>query len=69
MARRKILAPKSLGEVLHELGHLYRDSRRGLIDPADASRLTTVLNAIRSALEAHDLEDRIKALEERKHGT
>jgi len=65
MARRKIIAPKNVGEVITELGVLYRDCRGGRVDTLDGSRLSGILTAIRQTLEATDLENRIRELEKR----
>jgi len=65
LARRKVLRPKNVGEVISELGVLYRDARMRRIDTLDASRLATILTAIRQSLEASDLETRIRELEKR----
>jgi hypothetical protein len=63
MPRRKIVAPKKIGEVVSELGSLYRDCRNGRTDTLDGSRMASILTAIRQALETSDLEDRIRELE------
>jgi len=65
LARRKVLTPKSVGDVLTELGTLYRDARQGRTDTLDASRLAAILTAIRQTVEASDLETRLRELERR----
>jgi hypothetical protein len=53
----------TLGEVAAELGRLYRQARRGGVPTADASRLATILSALRECLKASDMEQRINELE------
>jgi cell division protein ZapA (FtsZ GTPase activity inhibitor) len=52
----------TVGQVAGELGRLYRQARRGL-PVADASRLATILAAMRTCLEASELERRIADME------
>ncbi|MBI77773.1 MAG: hypothetical protein CMM53_08365 [Rhodospirillaceae bacterium] len=63
MPRRKILAPRTVGEVLTELGGVYRDARKGRLDTLDASRLSAILNILRQTLESSELEERLCHLE------
>lgn len=63
MPRRKIRAPKTVGEVLTELGAVYRDARQGKLDTLDASRLCAILNILRQTLESSELEARLCHLE------
>lgn len=63
MPRRKILAPGTVGEVLTELGAVYRDARKGRLDTLDASRLSAILNILRQTLESSELEERLCHLE------
>lgn len=69
MAKRKADRPlrvarlRTVGEVVAELGRIYRAARRGEISPADGCRLTMMLREIRAALESADLERRVEALE------
>ena len=65
MARRKILAAKNVGEVITELGVLYRDCRGGRVDTLDGSRLASILSALRMTIEAGDIEARVLELEKR----
>ena len=64
MPKRKILAPENVGQVITELGVLYRDCRSGRVDTLDGSRLASILTAIRQAIEASDIEVRLRQLEE-----
>ncbi len=53
----------TVGQVASELGRLYRQARRGDVAVADASRLATILAAMRQCLEASELERRITEME------
>jgi hypothetical protein len=53
----------TVGQVAGELGRLYRQARRGDVAVADASRLATILAAMRQCLEASELERRIGEME------
>jgi hypothetical protein len=53
----------TVGQVASELGRLYRQARRGDVAVADASRLATILAAMRTCLEASELERRIAEME------
>jgi hypothetical protein len=53
----------TVGQVAGELGRLYRQARRGDVAVADASRLATILAAMRQCLEASELERRITEME------
>jgi hypothetical protein len=53
----------TVGQVAAELGRLYRQARRGDVAVADASRLATILAAMRQCLEASEIESRIAAME------
>jgi hypothetical protein len=53
----------SVGQVAAELGRLYRQARRGDVAVTDASRLATILAAMRQCLEASELERRIGDME------
>lgn len=55
----------SIGRVASELGHLYRQARRGEIETLDASRCATILGEVRKCLEIAAVEDRLRVLEER----
>jgi hypothetical protein len=53
----------TVGQVAAELGRLYRQARRGEVPVTDASRLATILTAMRQCLEASELERRITEME------
>jgi hypothetical protein len=53
----------TVGQVAAELGRLYRQARRGDVAVADASRLATILAAMRQCLEASEVESRIAEME------
>jgi hypothetical protein len=53
----------TVGQVAAELGRLYRHARWGEIPVGDASRLATILAAMRQCLEASELERRIAEIE------
>jgi hypothetical protein len=53
----------TVGQVAGELGRLYRQARRGDVAVSDASRLATILAAMRTCLEASELERRIADME------
>ena len=53
----------TVGQVAAELGRLYRQARRGDVAVADASRLATILAAMRQCLEASEVERRIAEME------
>ena len=46
------------------MGHLFYDARTGTLDTLDASRLASILTALRQAIETQDLEERLARLEE-----
>ena len=52
---RRIGRLTTVGQVAAELGRLYRQARRGDVAVADASRLATILAAMRQCLEASEL--------------
>jgi len=53
----------SIGAVASELAALYRRTRRGEVEVADASRLASVLSILRQCLEAGDVEQRLRVME------
>ena len=53
----------SAAGVLSELQRIYRDARRGEIEPSLAGRLTAILKEARAAIEIADLAKRLEALE------
>ena len=62
-ATRLRIPLRSAGDVQRELARLYRQMKAGEIAPADGTKLAYVLNLLRAAIEAGDLEQRIQALE------
>ena len=56
---------KTAGDVIHELGRLYRAMRRGEVAPGDGAKLGYILNILRQTQEAGELERRLEALEGR----
>jgi hypothetical protein len=63
MTKLRIGRLHTLGEVAAELGRLYKEARRGGVPVVDASRLATILSALRECLKASDMELRIVELE------
>jgi hypothetical protein len=61
--RVKIGRLTSVGRVAIELGRLYRQARWGEVPVVDASRLATILAAMRQCLEAGEFERRIAEME------
>ena len=61
--RTRIGRLTTVGQVAAELGRLYRQARWGEIPSAEASRLATILTAMRQCLESSDLETRIAEME------
>ncbi|MGZ8927327.1 MAG: hypothetical protein ACXW03_02600 [Methylobacter sp.] len=53
----------TLQDVRREMAKLYREARSEVIDPATASKLVWVLQAVGKVIEGSDLEKRIEALE------
>ncbi|HEY8036483.1 MAG TPA: hypothetical protein VIF37_12955 [Methylobacter sp.] len=56
----------TLGDVKKEMAKLYRESRSGVLDVQDATKLTWMLQAVGKVIEDSDLEKRIEKLEESK---
>ena len=53
----------TMQDVRREMAKLYRESRSGLLEVQDATKLTWCLQAIGKVIEGSDLEKRIEALE------
>jgi len=53
----------TVGNVRKEMAKIYRESRSGLLDTQDLTKLTYCLNIISKTIESSDLEQRIKKLE------
>ena len=51
-------------DIRHEVAKLYRETRSGLLDSAEATKLTWILISIQKIIESSDMETRLKALEE-----
>lgn len=61
----KVRVPKldTVGKILSEMGRLYRQARKGEIDPADASKLNTILVSMRQGFEnANQIEELLAQL-------
>lgn len=56
----------TLQDVKREMAKLYRESRSGLLDVQEATKLTWMLQAVGKVIESSDLEKRVEALENRK---
>ena len=54
----------TIGKVLDELGYVYRRAAHDKMTWADAAAAARILREIRHCLEASDIEQRIRALEE-----
>ena len=59
---------KSIDDVRVEMASVYRGMKGGSIETSDGTKLVYVLSAIAKAIEIHDIEQRIKLLEEKKNG-
>lgn len=64
-ARVQPIKLATLRDLRDELGRLYRQARSGIIQTQDATRLAFVLGQLRELLVVIDIEERLKALEER----
>lgn len=54
---------ETLQDVRREMSKVYREARSEMIDPATASKLVWVLQAVGKVIEGSDLEKRVEALE------
>jgi hypothetical protein len=63
--KKRVGRLRTVGEVIHELGRLYREARRGDIESIEAFRLASVLNILRACVETGVLEARLDAIEEK----
>ncbi len=68
---KKQIRLSSIRDCRRELSKVYADARHGSVDPQDATRLTYIIVAISSMIKDHELEERVKKLEEQneKSGT
>ncbi|MGZ5054444.1 MAG: hypothetical protein ACXWAT_05805 [Methylobacter sp.] len=55
----------TLQDVKREMAKLYRESRSGVLDVQDATKMTWMLQAVGKVIEGSDLEKRIEVLEKR----
>ncbi len=55
----------TIGDIKREMAKLYRETRSGVVDVQDATKLTWCLQAVAKVIETSDLEDRVKKLENR----
>ena len=51
-------------EIRHEMAKIYRETRSGLLDSAEASKLTWMLASIQKVIESSDMEARMSRLEQ-----
>lgn len=58
---------KTIDDVRVEMASVYRGMKSGVIETSDGTKLVYVLSAIAKAIEVHDIEQRIKLLEEKKN--
>ena len=56
----------TMQDVKREMAKVYRESRSELIDPAAATKLVWMLQAVGKVIEGSDLEKRIEALENKQ---
>jgi len=68
---KKQIRLSSIKDCRRELAKVYADARHGSVDTQDATRLTYILVAISNMIKDHELEERVKKLEEQneKSGT
>jgi glycerol kinase len=50
-------------DIRHEVAKLYRETRSGLLDSAEATKLTWILISIQKIIESSDMEARMARLE------
>ena len=71
MTEIEIIPPVSVGklhrlsEVRQEMARVYRDARRGQLDPGTMAKFIYALDRIGRVIEIEQIESRILALEER----
>lgn len=53
----------TLQDIRREMAKVYRETRSGIIDTQDATKLTWCLQALGKVIEGSDIEQRIEALE------
>jgi hypothetical protein len=62
--REKFIPLSTLDDVKVELARLYRQTKAGKVETADASRLAFILNSLGRVIVDAELEQRIAALEQ-----
>ena len=50
--------------VKKEMAKIYRETRTGLLESTEATKLTWMLQAIQKVIESTDMESRLKVLED-----
>jgi hypothetical protein len=55
-------------DVRRELAKLYRETRSGLIEPADSTKMGWLLGEVRKAIETGQIEKRLEILEQNDNG-
>ena len=63
-SRARVLRLATVKEVRLELARLYREARAGKVAAADAAKFAFLLDRIRVCIIEHELEARVKLLEE-----
>ena len=53
-----------IDDCRREMGRIYRDARLGRIDPQTGTRLTYILVSITNVIKDHEIEERVKKLED-----
>jgi hypothetical protein len=53
-AKVRVTRLRSVGEIVHELGKLYRQVRRGDVDTSEGFRMASILGIMRQCLEGSD---------------
>lgn len=61
---RKQVRLSSIKDCRRELAKIYVETRHGSIDPQNATRMTYILVAISNMIKDHELEERVKQLED-----
>ena len=56
----------TLQDVKKEMAKLYRESRSGVVEIVDGTKLVWMLQAVAKVIESSDLEKRIELLEAKK---
>ena len=51
-------------DVKKEMAKIYRETRTGLLESTEATKLTWMLQAIQKVIESTDMESRLKVLED-----